>query len=145
MNEQMILVGSNFGDRFLTRDGHLAIYRDVLKTRGDERVRHLLLVDKSPELTMVYDGFGKCITRKSPKFDIISRYEDDEYLKDIVKIRSQLDVLQIYNHRYGTEYKYVNSIADDYNNTHFNCRDLSEAYERGFFDSLRCNCTFNHK
>ena len=64
---------------------------------------------------------------KSPKFDIISRYEDDEYLKDVVKIHSQLDVLQIYNHTCGTEYKYVNSIADDYNNTHFNCRDLSEA------------------
>ena len=145
MNEEMILVGSNFGDKFLTRDGHLAIYRDVLKMRGDECVRHLLIVDKSPELTMVYDGFGKCITIKSPKFDIISRYEDDEYLKDVVKIRSQLDVLRFYNHRYGTEYKYVNSIADDYNNTHFNCRDLSEAYERGFFDNLRCNCTFKHK
>ena len=44
----MILVGSNFGDKFLTRDGHLAIYRDVLKMRGDDRVRHLVIVDKSP-------------------------------------------------------------------------------------------------
>lgn len=143
-DEKEIIVAARFGDKFLTRDGHLAIYRDEMKIRGSGKVNHILIVDKSPELTMLYDRYGHCITRNIPKFDIVSRYEDEDYLKDVVKIRAKLKSLETYNTLYGTEHKDISSVGDDWNNRHFDCSDLSAVYEKGFIDGLNENGTYSY-
>lgn len=72
-----IFENAKFGDRFVTRDGQLAIYNGVWGMKLDDgNVGHILQLESSPAVFESYYADGKYRMSCYPDKDIIGLYEE---------------------------------------------------------------------